>query len=574
MYRYGVFEEQGYESDPVYPMCYHDDQAKEARLTGCSDLPITDYGICDGSTKEYNVSKMVHEKARSSIMFAAEAPSISMFCDEGNHNRYAPTKHNLICQRKSTFEVIITHEDFASNTVGSIPTNEIRDTRPRISYKKQNTTRYVLVIENTRDMTQRETWNFLKKAVRKWTTFDLPDNTEIGMVLTSDTDYGKFLDIVSLKNPSNRDKIFSELLYVYGDSPKHPCMPCALKKAQEMLVNRSKTAGPASNVIILVAPGVNTNKELENTVKDIKKSKIRIVTINYPTMTRTSSLDFLAKETNGKAYTVAEKKLNVDTSNLETYFQLSNVFYDIIETYHSGVPNDLMVEIYRREIKSDNYGRNSITGSFLIDENLGEPAQFMIYVHNMENPLLKGFNLTSPSHQTFTSTQVTMNIVNIFSQTNISEPGIWTYTVEPFPGNPQPHFLQVMATPKQRSSPVVRAKFRMHRNQPGWPLVLLTEVKYGNYPVLGAKVEVIASKIETNGSVVYMEKLELLDTGSGDPDVTRGDGIYSRYFSAATGGAGEYTFEVTVTDNGNTAYASQDSSVVTGEFTTLKIVFF
>lgn len=34
----------------------------------------------------------------------------------------------------------------------------------------------------------------------------------------------------------------------------------------------------------------------------------------------------------------------------------------------------------------------------------------------------------------------------------------------------------------------------------------------------------------------------------------KGDGIYSRYFSPAVGGPGVYTFEVTVSDNGNTAY--------------------
>lgn len=37
----------------------------------------------------------------------------------------------------------------------------------------------------------------------------------------------------------------------------------------------------------------------------------------------------------------------------------------------------------------------------------------------------------------------------------------------------------------------------------------------------------------------------------------KGDGIYSRYFSPSVGGPGVYTFEVTVTDNGNTAYSWQ-----------------
>ena len=44
MYRYGVFEEQGYYSDPIYPMCFYDDQNKKAKATGCSDHPINDLG--------------------------------------------------------------------------------------------------------------------------------------------------------------------------------------------------------------------------------------------------------------------------------------------------------------------------------------------------------------------------------------------------------------------------------------------------------------------------------------------------------------------------------------------------
>lgn len=67
------------------------------------------------------------------------------------------------------------------------------------------------------------------------------------------------------------------------------------------------------------------------------------------------------------------------------------------------------------------------------------------------------------------------------------------------------------------------------------------------------------SRSEVNGSVAYTDTIELMDTGSGDPDITKGDGIYSRYFSAAPGGPGTYTFETTITDNGNTAYTWQDS---------------
>jgi hypothetical protein len=42
-YRYGVFDEVGYKSDPVYPTCYQGDRG-HSQVTGCSDLPIQDMG--------------------------------------------------------------------------------------------------------------------------------------------------------------------------------------------------------------------------------------------------------------------------------------------------------------------------------------------------------------------------------------------------------------------------------------------------------------------------------------------------------------------------------------------------
>ncbi|KAK4874647.1 hypothetical protein RN001_014007 [Aquatica leii] len=559
MYRFGVFEEEGYENDPIYPTCYYDDENKRNRVTGCSDLPIKDNGICsNGHDKIYNKSQIVDEKARSSILFAAEVPSVSMFCDEGTHDQYAPTKHNLICNRRSTFDIISNHADFSSNTISSNHhTNEITNTTPRFFYKKQNITRYILVIENTKDMQVRESWSYLRHAIKKWSLFDLPKNTEIGVILAQDNGATKILDIISLQNSNSWD-VLPNIPFSSGDSGQPACLHCALKDAMTMLADQSKYRSAARNVIVLIAPGMNINTQLENLIKEAKKSKIRIVTINYPEVIRSQPLDYLATQTDGVAFTVVEQKYNVDTSMLSTYFELTNVLYSIIQRFYSGNPSDLPMEIHRRKLIDD--GRTSVTGSFVLDDNMGEPARFMLYVHNVEQPLIRGLSLVSPGHQEYSRLTETMVIAKIISlAVNISEPGTWTYTIDRYTGNPQPYYVQVMATPRSRIAPVVHARFWIHANKPGGPLILLTEVKQGNWPVLGAKVEASFTRSEVNGSVAYTDRVELLDTGSGDPDITKGDGIYSRYFSAAAGGPGTYTFEVTVTDNGNTAYSWQGS---------------
>ncbi|CAH1957494.1 unnamed protein product [Acanthoscelides obtectus] len=514
---------------------------------------------------------MVDPNARASIMFAAEAPSISMFCDEGNHDRLAPTKHNLMCDRRSVLDVIINHKDFrVSNIQNNLNSNQIADTTPKIVYKKQNLTRYVFVVENSKDMMQRESWSYLRMAVRHWSRNVLPDATELGLVLSDSNQTNKALNIVSVKyNPNdrygrgygvnNRDKFYSAFPYTASESVQPVCLHCALKEAMKMLTDRTKTHGVANNVIVVIASGMNMDDHMNKTIQDLKLRKIKVATINYPDVVRQDTLGLLAKETGGVDYAVFEQKLNVETTLLTTYFELQTVLYDIVTKFYSGSPSDLPMEIHRRQITDD--GRTSITGSFMLDPNMGEPAQFVFYTHNTIAPLIKSLRLISPSHQEFSERHDKwLDAKMIALNANISETGTWTYIVDTYTGNPQPHFLQVMATPKSSLVPVVRADFRTHRNSPDGPLILLAQVKYGEVPILGAKVEVTVTKHEPNGTIAQKSKIELLDSGAGDPDITKGDGVYTKYFSALDSGPGLYSFEVTVTDNGNTAYTWTGSS--------------
>lgn len=43
-YRYGVFDEQGFSGDAVYPVCHPTGESGTLTVTGCSDLPIKDNG--------------------------------------------------------------------------------------------------------------------------------------------------------------------------------------------------------------------------------------------------------------------------------------------------------------------------------------------------------------------------------------------------------------------------------------------------------------------------------------------------------------------------------------------------
>ncbi|XP_058812546.1 calcium-activated chloride channel regulator 1-like [Topomyia yanbarensis] len=576
-YRYGVFDEIGYDKDPIYPRCYINDD-HEVKLTGCSDAPVSDHGLCGSSTSSpvpYNISDILDRNARTSIMFAAEAPSVTMFCDEGTHNRYAPSKHNQMCDRRSTLDVILKHPDFAGEAQVAVNPSVIVNTTPKFSYKTRKSTRYVIIIDETLDMQLRESWSFLRSAIRKWVVYDLPSNTEIGMVLANDTATEKILQISSLHIQENKDLVASFIPYSPSDSRQPACLTCAISDAISMLNERTRLHGPASSVILVVAPGMDFSIDHKSLANAARASKIRITTINYPNVIRRQPLDTLAHGTGGSAFSVFECKYNGERTYLTTYFELTNVLFNIGKLYYEGNTNDLPTEIYRKELidvidDSNQISKRTsrtVTGSFMLDSFMGPPAQFFVYIHNPENPLITNLKLTSPNGNVYTSRSDSRSLVKqLMISAVLNETGTWTYTIDRFNGNPQPHYVQVIATPRSRYAPVIQARAWIHQSRSGGPPIVYAEVRKGDLPVSSALVEVVVTrpdKVCQAGSGMVnecREKFKLLDTGAGDPDITKGDGVYSRYFNAEEfGGAGAYQFEVTVSDNGNTAYALSES---------------
>lgn len=287
-----------------------------------------------------------------------------------------------------------------------------------------------------------ESWNFLRLAIRKWAVHDLPANTEVGLVSANDSSANRLHGLSRLQTSDARDQVASNIPYSTGDSRPPACLACAFKEAiqvnigteyilsehtyksaerergskrvyidvtrdsfvvfLQMLETRANVNGPASSVIVVIAPGTATYApDLARQVAEAKEKNIRIATVTYPMLKRLKSLDWMAEKTGGVSFTVTENKYNMALSYLSTYFQLTNVMRNIMETYYQGNKGDLPVEIHRRELTDG--GRTGITGSFVLEDHMGEPARFTVYTHNTENPLIRAITLTSPSHKVYTT---------------------------------------------------------------------------------------------------------------------------------------------------------------------------
>lgn len=492
------------------------------------------------------------------------------FCDDDSHNRYAPTKHNQICNRRNVHDVILRHSDFVSQYHMS-PEWSDQDISAMLTftYKKRSSTRYILILDETQDTMVRESWTFLRLAIRNWVVYDLPANTEVGVLLANDTGTSRQFDLSTLAQEKNRNLIASFIPFAPGESQKPACMSCAIRDAQMMLERQTRTHGAASSIILIIAPGMDVKTDYSSLSEAAKKQKIRIATINYPGVIHRKPLDALAKLTSGLQYTLFESKQNSERSYLTTYFDLVNMLHHIMIEYYEGNRLDLPVEIHRKKLLDINDDqspkRRTISGTFLLDDTMGAPSSFLLYTHSTEFPLINSVQVNSPSGMKYIKrSDERLSVKQLSIEAQINETGSWTYTIDRFNGSPQPHFIQVTATAAiHRSALTVKAwieqKYSASADNYG-PLTIYVEVKKGLLPVNEALVEMTVRRpdLQCDMPAKCEQTLRILDTGSGDPDITRGDGIYTRYFNPVVSGAGIYQFDIQVTDNGNTAYSLPD----------------
>lgn len=516
-FRFGVFDLRGFQNDSIYAPCGSPDAQK---LQVCND-------------------------------------AFNLDTDEGfsftKHNRYLPSKQNFICQRQSPIDVIMKHEDF----LGSERNQPL--TSPTFNYVRKTLTRYVVIIDDHIDINVRDSFQFLRDSMRKWIEKDLNhDMTEVGIMMmgnSNETVEAERRVIKSLRGSDDREEIFSTLPWYIDRKNNEKCMTNnAVRRAIRLMKERARSYGDAHSVIVIISPGMSTCSDnvTGEMIASANDANIKITTINYPNIgPNRIEMDQLAYKTGGQAYTVVERKQNEQQSLLSTFFELTNTLMQISFEY-AAESDKMPVEIYRKEL-IDNGSREEnrpTFDSFNVDAAT-QSINYFVYIYDRkERNIEKGMKLISPNNQEFaTSSELRAEYHQLTIVGNLTSRGSWTYYLKRFFGNPQPHYVQVMATPKPDNQNFIRAKAWIKRPKNGGPLTIFTQVMQGNLAIQDAFVEVSIQL--PNGRV---EKQQLFDTGSGDPDLTKGDGIYTRYF--ATSMTGQYRFQIFVTDR-NVAFRQQ-----------------
>ncbi|XP_069992255.1 calcium-activated chloride channel regulator 1 [Penaeus vannamei] len=516
----------------------------------------------------------------SSLMYMHHLPHVTHFCSNATHDTTAPNRQNALCRHRSVWDVILDHEDFADGN--NPPGDNTRDVTPKFTFIQPVPTRYVIVVEDTAIMNIQKRWEFLRKAVRKLLVYDVPAGSKVGVVLFDQTARTKLPLTPTPETLDERQRLATSSL------PRNPsriaqsqkCIICGLQEAVRMLEGDIDQRSASGGVILLITSGspiplVPFDVEQLGTV--VTQRGARVVPIIYPVTDRnpqpSPGVEVLAHLSGTQSFAVLDEGIGSD-SKVSMMVALMDALYAAIRLF---IPDSdtLPLVVHKKEFPG---GIGSISqGSFTVDKSLGGEVKFTLIYYDLGH-VGNMINLIDPHgmvKETLNLQEEDGDVNMIFVTITNAMAGEWHYRVENRADSHQSLFTRVLATPRAPNSTSSSSMGHGDRDAhaitlTAWtsstatvvnisdvskPVIVYAQLWCGSAPVIGAHVEASLQRLGVNGTGNRYGPItfRLLDNGNGDADLTRNDGIYSRYLPAIPADSGRYALSVTATDNLGTA---------------------
>ena len=391
-YRYGVFDDHGFAQDPLYPI-YYESEGKilptgstNHMLTG-SWIHVNDSSLCDPTSEEcYFRPEGSNSEITCSLNYVPFLESVNGWCDKVG----GPSKHSVLCQAKSVKSVIMSHSDFRSRSPRAL--SDVSVSKPVFNIVRQPKPKYVILIETSRTMSS--VWKWVRKALKTVIKYELPNDTEIGIVSFSSE--GEVRHGVS---PLANEKVRSRLGDSIPDSvyrlskTEDRCVLCAVKEAMEKLL-RGREEG--SHLIVLTQGDRNSLTRTEQEIlteysnyHGVSVSSILLPSKQQPTLRYYNDL---AMTSGGLS-----KDMNMLEAPMQILERLTRAILDIfaLNSHNSKL---LPVTIHRALIDTSSW---SSEGEFIIDKTVGRNTLFGVYVEDTENHQIKSIKLTDQEGSVF-----------------------------------------------------------------------------------------------------------------------------------------------------------------------------
>ncbi|RWS07101.1 calcium-activated chloride channel regulator family member 3-like protein [Dinothrombium tinctorium] len=556
-YRYGVFDEHGYVGDPMYPSHYSIPGTDLIKITSCAanaQGKIVEIRTLNRNKNEEECNLSVNAEnglpeqnvrcfplvdfssnteVVSSFMYEPRLVSVDRFCDAASHNSEAPSKHNLLCDAKSVWEVLNEHPDFKDRNFQTwikIPEVEFK-------FVESGSPRIVLIV----DISYKYTQDFtpIVEKLQK----DVQDaNGELHIV-----------DYQSSNGTAEGPKLRITGHYSLADI----CLFCGFAKAFEFIgKNRLKSEYNSSQVIVVSEGRISDNDYTINSIAEqLMRENIKLKVIIFPdTKSGFSKLQSLVTKVNGELLPIAKNSGEMSTMALSQLFDAFEAFKD----WKENKPLILNTSIFNRE---------QFNFSFSIDKSLIDAKSsvfvYIFYHHRKEFALCsRTLRLVHESSKdTFFGSHSGDDLLGIKGargfklETHQLKVGIWTLSCDSrdFIENFSATAVAIPTLPQETINAICWISKPTEEDNP-FAVYTLVVKGYNNYV---RDANVMLNVVNSEGNVVQKDVMH--DDGFGDPDITKDDGVYSQYITSADF-AGRYSVSVLIKSKADTVISEEYGS--------------
>lgn len=527
-YRYGVFDESGFIGDELYPACYTIPGSDLIEVTDCSDKEII-YNFRKNSKEDPALCNPVpaygkNNHVTSSLMSKIELPQMTQFCDDDSHphNVNLPTKQNLLCREQSTWKVISQHQDFKFKPIG-----RKRKIESLISFKyaMEPEMRLIIAVDTSNSMLQNDRLDMVRNAFSYFVLYNIPEYSVIGLKNLKNKDSSPLL--VSIKNPADAETLIDAFPEAYGE--EQVCIHCGIEQALQTLKTQSGIS--QGQIMIISATDIDESwmKSLQNA---LLKSEVKLNVLYFKQRLRDAPfLQKLAESSEGSFYYIPDNfKSDSSVSSLTLIYE---AFRSIYKSFSWMNENHVLVE-------QKTFSRDSCNTCLVFFQSDNTMESFQVLLTGPQflvgPPVIRDKTILSNGNQNFSAGHSSFSYkikipAYVFTIKN-PKSNIWSLTFVRRPGFEKP--LIVIIRSNSKKDGIVKMKSWINveetskRVLPKHPLIkFYAEVKKGHLPISNASVYASLYHPESRDEI----KLDLMDKGDGDPDVTATDGIFSRYFS-------------------------------------------
>uniref|UniRef100_T1JCF0 VWFA domain-containing protein n=1 Tax=Strigamia maritima TaxID=126957 RepID=T1JCF0_STRMM len=549
--RYGIFDEYAEITRPeLFPAFYRHPQSEEILPNVCANEKLVgrrwnivtkqDCGssstILPSKDCIFVVDKNRNDKVTSSLASYHFLPNARTFCDdtdEYRHDRHAPNRHNRMCNGRSTWNVITSHEDFKNGN----PPKDNLNTVPnfKIVQEEEATISLVLDISGSMESPQPHTKiRMLYEAATRFIKEEVKIGTAVAVILFSSS-ASLTLPMKRVTNEQDRNSVIAKIPQTAGGGT---CIGCGLRVAAQDL--RRFRGGNGGTIVLLSDGEENGAPFIRDVTNELVNANIRVITIAF-TAAASQAMEALALVSGGKSFFVP---LDASVIRLDAAF----LEVSTVQTTQEDLPAKLAETRYQSS-------SGSFRKSFTIDSSIGrDTAINFLYTDKSDinditvNGQGVSVSLRSPNTPEVRVEQndAQKQIRFVFANMPV---GQYTYEVTRKGSTSQDMTVTILSKARIVGEDPIAVECSVHEEKNTNPpkFLITAYVTKGANPVIKAQV---ISKIDRPNNYKSVT-VQLYDTGK-KGDAVRDDGIYSGHFTQISG-SGRYSVQATVVADMKTA---------------------